>query len=755
MGLGRAEQCLTLLPTGEVLATGGIGEPEDFDPDPLNDKPRTRPELWDPTVRLGDGVGAWYGAGAGTLLAEQAVTRAHHSTAMLLPDGRVLTGGGYDTHPDRVRRAVDQYSPPCLFAPGAAPDTVARPRLQGAQDRIAYGRPFEVACPDAVVAACLIRPGASTHAFNHDNRYVPLAIPPERPQDGHRVTLLAPPDANVAPPGNYLLFVLRDEGGRKVPSVARWVSVGNVQTSHATWDTLAPAAIHDLMVLESTDSSHTLQWTAPADAGIGSHGRAARYELRYRSGAEMRTLEDFLAHGTPVADVPEPAEPGTLQVFTVRHPPTGRRHHFRILSRDGAGSDRNWSALSNDAETRVRGCPFVDTRTAEGWLVENSILGRSPTGALALDAYRLRFAPGVAGDRVRLRIRENEQERTTLDQARLVAVDHAPGLRAWPLGEAVVVGTRVPAARVTTARGSDVTALVNGAGEGYSGGPGDTLLVEFAPGAPEGDAPLVLEDGGKCPPDCAYPILGGDDARPGAEFDAAVLAASGIRLERPDGAGGWVAVATRYPREHADEVVFEDPGPGPVRLVFVGRHRVWFVGRIRRAGPPLAAPELPLVEARHARFGDVMAEARTAGAGTVELVPGDTLELAFGWTPPPAGQARELFLLTRGSYTSKLPTGPGPVGPEHFALHVPRPNPFATSTVLRFDLPREVPVRLEVLDAQGRRVRILVDRALPAGPHAFEWDGRNETGDRSRPGVYFIRLEAGGFRARGRIAYLP
>src|SRR5207249_3785961 len=54
------------------------------------------------------------------------------------------------------------------------------------------------------------------------------------------------------------------------------------------------------------------------------------------------------------------------------------------------------------------GCPFVDTRTAAGWEVENSVLSRSLTNELASDAYRLKSTPAVLNGQYQLRLRENE-----------------------------------------------------------------------------------------------------------------------------------------------------------------------------------------------------------------------------------------------------------------------------------------------------------------------------------------------------------
>jgi hypothetical protein len=72
-----------------------------------------------------------------------------------------------------------------------------------------------------------------------------------------------------------------------------------------------------------------------------------------------------------------------------------------------------------------------------------------------------------------------------------------------------------------------------------------------------------------------------------------------------------------------------------------------------------------------------------------------------------------------------------------------RPNPAARATVVTFELRREGPVRLSVLDPQGRRVRSLASGTLRAGVHSADWDLRDEGGQRVAPGVYFVHLAAG------------
>ena len=51
-------------------------------------------------------------------------------------------------------------------------------------------------------------------------------------------------------------------------------------------------------------------------------------------------------------------------------------------------------------------------------------------------------------------------------------------------------------------------------------------------------------------------------------------------------------------------------------------------------------------------------------------------------------------------------------------------------------------MRLEVYDASGRRVALLLDKKMPGGPGVATWDGTDERGRQVAPGVYFYRLSA-------------
>ncbi|GEM_PF-6255376 len=189
MAYGRQHLNAVLLPDGTVLVIGGTASDND------ETAAVYAAELFDPVRET------W------TVLASMQRPRMYHSSAVLLPDGRVLVAGTDGEFTAEI------FSPPYLFQG-------PRPQIASAPTTIVYGDPFSVNTPDAtdIDRAVLVRPGAATHSTNLDQRLIVLELQPGPGAD--ELTLTAPPSAAVAPPGYYMLFLLDASG---VPSVARFV----------------------------------------------------------------------------------------------------------------------------------------------------------------------------------------------------------------------------------------------------------------------------------------------------------------------------------------------------------------------------------------------------------------------------------------------------------------------------------------------------------------------------------------------------
>jgi hypothetical protein len=83
------------------------------------------------------------------------------------------------------------------------------------------------------------------------------------------------------------------------------------------------------------------------------------------------------------------------------------------------------------------------------------------------------------------------------------------------------------------------------------------------------------------------------------------------------------------------------------------------------------------------------------------------------------------------------------------------PNPFRASTTIHFALTQRSPVRLDVYNVAGRRVRELIaSQNLSAGEHRMVWNGRDDRGRKVPAGIYFYRLDAGTTGFTGRLVRL-
>jgi hypothetical protein len=154
-----------------------------------------------------------------SVVADPRVGRNYHSSALLLPDGRVLTIGSDPLYRDKKNsiagefdQRIEIFTPPYLFRG-------ARPRIEDAPASVAAGASFDATVSRKVTSARLVRPGSATHMLNTDQRSVALDLAPNATGG---VTLTVPAERTLVPPGPYLLFVVDAAG---IPSVGRWIRV--------------------------------------------------------------------------------------------------------------------------------------------------------------------------------------------------------------------------------------------------------------------------------------------------------------------------------------------------------------------------------------------------------------------------------------------------------------------------------------------------------------------------------------------------
>src|SRR5919106_1800642 len=205
MNYARKHLNPVILPTGQIGIFGGnrIGSRE----------PVLNPEVFDPVSET------W------TLWPAASVGRMYHGIALLLQDGRVWTAG---TTPNATTKEIRVE----IFNPWDTFET--RPTISSDPTGGAYGGTITIPTPDAanITKVSLVRVSSTTHHYNTDQRLIWLQIVSTTSSS---VTVSAPINNRLAPPGYYLVHVLNSAG---VPSVGRFIRIPG--SADAPSDTTAP-----------------------------------------------------------------------------------------------------------------------------------------------------------------------------------------------------------------------------------------------------------------------------------------------------------------------------------------------------------------------------------------------------------------------------------------------------------------------------------------------------------------------------------
>ena len=108
-----------------------------------------------------------------------------------------------------------------------------------------------------------------------------------------------------------------------------------------------------------------------------------------------------------------------------------------------------------------------------------------------------------------------------------------------------------------------------------------------------------------------------------------------------------------------------------------------------------------------------------------------------------------------GHFTLSLGALRGPAAlPERFKLGANYPNPFNPSTLIPYQLPTTMHVRLEVFNILGQQLATLVDGERSGGFHTARWDATDAAGQAMAAGVYFYRLSGDGMHVTRRMVLI-
>jgi hypothetical protein len=421
LNIRRKFHTATILPNGQVLVSGGTqctGGPSFT----CTGGAAYNPELWTPPNGMSPDTWTIMAASPARPNYPSGIPRVYHSVALLLPDARVLVGGGGlpadggevvngtncvpafgFNNPVECRnfghKDAEIFSPPYLFNADGTPAT--QPVINSAPTAITYGQTFSISVsnPGSITKASLVRLPSVTHGFNADQR---VYLMDATLSGASSVNVTAPAKANHLPPGHYMLFIMNSAG---VPSKAKIVQVrqddGYLDGADCTqiwgwaWDRNAPNTpvnvnIYDgnTLIASNVPANIFRQDLLNAGKGNGYHafaintptslkdGKPHSISVRFASGTNSQnnlgSSPRLITCGQPIFPLPsyvvtEAGAGGQTweQSITFSSAIPGQITHLRFYKASSESSG-HFGRIWSDSGLLLRNQQFT-TETASGW----------------------------------------------------------------------------------------------------------------------------------------------------------------------------------------------------------------------------------------------------------------------------------------------------------------------------------------------------------------------------------------------------
>lgn len=257
------------------------------------------------------------------------VPRAYHGVAVLLADGRVWTASNAPTK--RFWEPRIEIFTPAYYSQ-------SRPRISGEPTVGDYGSNITIPTPDAaiVTSVSLVRLPSQTHHYDPNMRLVWLQIVN---RTSNSITVSAPINANIAPPGYYMIHVLNSAS---IPSIAKIIRIPGSGSGGGGGDTTPPSKVLSLTATATSESQIGLTWTANTEPDLD------HYNI-YRgttAGFPVNTTSD-----TPLAQVTSASYSNTgLTASTT--------YYYKVAAVD---TSNNIGALSDEASATTSGPGAIET----------------------------------------------------------------------------------------------------------------------------------------------------------------------------------------------------------------------------------------------------------------------------------------------------------------------------------------------------------------------------------------------------------
>lgn len=432
---------------------------------------------------------------------------------------------------------------------------------------------------------------------------------------------------------------------------------------------------------------------------------------------------------------------------------------WRVRARAGDTWSR-WSSILSFQGGNGPSCPVLFSYDGVQYQKENPLLTaceQTNYRESVTDYYLLQNPPSQEGGRVRLQLREMENETTFLDSFSLMVVDHPKSSKAAVTAGGLIelYGRVVSPTGVVDQTGSDRLGDVADEDGRYfrAFGPG-FLTVTFPIDSARNVTLLQLNSGLKLP--CGGPI------RAGRTDPGETVLAGSIKAELLDQNGSWyrgsAVPARQWPVQNVvnfNTAAAVSSGSMVVKISWEKEYATDQICRIVPENLPRSISRIKPSRVTLVKSGSQAAD----NLPTREFVPvtlskGDILEFSFE-VPPSQGPetARDFIVCAGGRY---VPTAASQESAARlpFKLSGNYPNPFNPNTSISYELEQPAHVKLTIYNINGQVVRLLVNADESSGKKSSIWDGRDDAGRSVASGVYLYRMEVGGLVASKKMVLL-